>query len=176
MKTQQGSFIIEFALFSVFFSTLILFTADIVIKQDLAGQLDRLSYSAVNLLKERSELYQRNAEIDQAQVDQIKALLDSSLNRSYNNFIAGDFSIKVEQQLVDGDNNTTTGDTLNRGDFICNPAQSLASLVANVPELAPITNSGNRANLYQATLCYRAKDFIGNGTSTIRAFSFSLGR
>jgi len=176
MKHQQGSFIIEFALIAVFFSSLILLTADIVIKQDIAGQLDRLSYSAVNLLKERNEIYQRREEITQADVNQIKNLIENSMSRTYSNFLAAALSIKVEQQLVDINNDPTAGPTLDNGDFICDPTQTLTDLITNVPELTPVTSSGRRARLYQVTLCYEVQDFVGNDSDTIRAFSFSLGR
>lgn len=54
---QRGIFSIEFAIVGICFSLLLAFSGDVIIKLSIKGKLDRLSYSLVNVLKERTQLY-----------------------------------------------------------------------------------------------------------------------
>jgi tight adherence protein F len=172
---QRGVFIVEFALLASAMAILILGTADVVIKQNMLGTLDRLSYSAVNLLKERNEFYLGEEEISIQDVEDVRKLLVTSLSDTIGGFDQAQFAISVEQQLVDDDNNSAEGDDININNG-CNVNTTLSNLIQNIPGLAPITNSGRRARVYQVTLCYEATNFFGAGTTTISAFSLSLGR
>jgi tight adherence protein F len=174
-KKQAGVFIVEFALLATFMSLLILFTADVVIKQNMLGNLDKLSYSAVNLLKERNELYAGEEEATEQEVIDVRNLLVTSLSDSIGGFELNEFSLTFEQQLVDNDNHTATGPEFNLNGG-CTINTSLASLITAIPGLAPISNGGRRARVYQVTLCYNTTNFFGAGKTTISAFSFSLGR
>ena len=175
-EKQQGTFIVEFALLAGVFSLLILFTADVVHKQNVIGQLDRLSYSAVDLLKERNQFYNGEEKVVASEVAAIEKVLTNSLNRSLGDFKTANFALSVEQQLFDINNIAVATPPINRGAISCQAKVPLATLVSNIPAIAPITNTGHRARVYQVTLCYQVSDFFGTGDSKLSSFSFSLGR
>lgn len=72
-QRQQGAFVVELAFVLVFFSFVIIFAADVAMQLFHQSNLQRASYSLVNVLKERSRFYsdvdEDNNQIIRYQVD-----------------------------------------------------------------------------------------------------------
>ncbi|MFM2483653.1 tight adherence pilus pseudopilin TadF [Celerinatantimonas yamalensis] len=181
-KCTRGVFTIEFAIIALFMSTVIVFTSDMVIKQSVEGMLDRMSYSAVSVLKERTQLYDKDEQMDSSQVDTIDKIVQTSLARTMPSFQPSRYSAYYQQITFAGVN--TKQSSMSEKDVIegshnaaCTPPNQLKSIAAN---LSPITNEGRRAPLFQVTLCYRTDNWfgqlVGEDYEWIRSNSIILGR
>lgn len=180
MDNQRGTFTIEFALVAVIFVFLLAFTSDIVINQSTKGRLDRLSYSIVNIIKERTQLYNDDDVIDSSQIDQMYSLIDQSLKRTMGSYDANQLGVYFEQQKFDSDEKAITPlqniHLFSRGQLACTPNSTLISKET----LSPTTSWGRRAVLYKVTICYQGANWfgelVGKDYSLIRSSSIMLGR
>lgn len=165
----------EFALLGVVFSTLLIMTGDIIIKLSMQGKLDRLSYSLVNVLKERTQLYGKNN--NTLTVDDAEALYlvaRNSLERTAGDFSQSNLSGSFEMLTFDlnGRQETTT---INRAGG-CGLTETIQDLQA----LSMMTSWGRRATLYRVTLCYETDNWAGElletDFTTVQSSSVMMGR
>ncbi|WP_434355698.1 pilus assembly protein TadF [Parasalinivibrio latis] len=179
LTKQRGVYSIEFSIIGLVMGVLLVFTFDVVVKQSVKGKLDRLSYSAVSLLKERTQLYNESDVISPSEIDQLSLIVTESLGRTWSNFEQSNFGIRFEQQkFVDGVAIVPVEDThlFSRGDVGCTPEIALNELT----HLSPETTFGRRATLYQITICYLSDNWIGELLSSnfrlVRSHSIMVGR
>ncbi|GAB2651537.1 tight adherence pilus pseudopilin TadF [Vibrio panuliri] len=173
---QRGTFSIEMAIVGVFFSLLFVFSGDVIIKLTHKGKLDRLSYSLVNIVKERTQLYSKSYRLTDANVNTAIKIAKASFKRTTNQFDATSFGYVVESVTFDqahkpiydvfrSQNSPTLG-------IRCNVAKTLN----NMTHLSKITTWGRPSSLYRVTLCYETDNWIGDllGESFTRVQSDAL--
>ena len=71
INNQGGSIIVEFAFVTFIIVLFIKLLIAIAEYQSISGKLDRLSYSAAGIIRERGRLYPHDPELNQQQVDQL---------------------------------------------------------------------------------------------------------
>ncbi|PMH46900.1 hypothetical protein BCU68_01310 [Vibrio sp. 10N.286.49.B3] len=177
---QKGTFSIEFAIIGVFFSLLIAFSGDVIIKLSVKGKLDRLSYSLVNILKERTQFYSSDPDFT-ADGKVLNKISKQSLQRTMPTFENSNYGLLIESlAFYDPDDNSTYASpyyqSLERGGNHCSVSDSLEDLES----LAILSSWDRKVPLYRVTLCYETDNWIGDllGTqfSTVSSSSFMIGR
>lgn len=173
-KLQQGNFTVEFAIVGVFFALLLVFSADVVVKLAYKGKLERLSYSAASIMKERTEIYGADhfpfepGKPIGAEATQLYDIVLASLKRTSGNFDAEKFGFQV--RMVRENKNVRAPFTQG---INCNNNQSLQPLDF-------VTTFGRHATLYEVTLCYETPSWyghlIGEEFSRVSSRSISMGR
>ncbi|MCG3725526.1 tight adherence pilus pseudopilin TadF [Vibrio cincinnatiensis] len=166
---QWGNFTVEFAIVGVFFALLLVFSADIVVKLAYKGKLDRMSYSAVSIIKERTELAGAdNFSVAEAEVNIIYDIVRRSLNRTSGSFDDQKFGFQLH--------------VVRNGVNIILPYRRGIDCESRSPdkELDFITTFGRHATLYQVTLCYDTPSWfgplIGQDFSRVSSRSVTMGR
>ncbi|KKD58513.1 pilus assembly protein TadF [Grimontia sp. AD028] len=158
---QKGTFTIELVMVLILFSFVVVFTMDIVSKQAVAGKLDRLAYSTVSLIKERTQLFDGEDEISTAEAATFLRLVSESLEATMESFDTSRLGVFIEQQRFNSEqqpiSSSSGNGTFDLGGYNCEPATRLSQKL----ELAPVTNFGNRLTLYQVTICYRTDNMFG---------------
>lgn len=154
---QQGVFSIEFAMVAVFFSLLIAFSGDVIIKLSLKGKLDRLSYSLVNVLKERTQLYDTDYQLTVKEVDDIDTIAQHSLQRTFGRFETKHYGLLVEELSFKQVGIPNSAISEKRGAVECRIKQTIDSL----EEMTVVTNRGREMPLYRVTVCYETNNWIG---------------
>jgi tight adherence protein F len=174
--SQRGVFAIEFALVGVFFAALLVMTEDVVIKQSIKGKLDRLSYSLVNIIRERTQLYAKSTDMDLAQANDLLKIARRSLNETMSNFDDSKLGLIVEQQRFKGDFSPEPVVRFKLGSYNCEPSKSIDTRT----DLAPVSLLGRKVTLYQVTLCYQSEnlygDLMGGTYELVRSSSITLER
>ena len=183
--SQAGVFILELALVASVITLFLVFASDMVGKQTLQGHLQRLSYSAVNIIKERNQLYEQSDELNDAQVDQVKKIISQSMKRTMSSFDPNALGMHVEQlHLGTVEHQFARDITIGNDDdgigggssLACRPAKHLKEMT----ELHLETSWGRQATLYQVTLCYKGDNWfgsvVGEDYSTVKTSSIMLGR
>lgn len=153
ISSQKGNFTVEFAIVGVFFSLLLVFSGDLIMKLSVRGKLDRMSYSAVSVLKERTELFGEDTfTIDNAykQAPLIYQVVTSSLQRTMSHYNAGKFRF-----VLDLRNGTSTKRWISPGEVQC-------TVTPPSEEMLFTTSWGRSATLYQITLCYDTDNWFGD--------------
>ncbi|MCW8327424.1 hypothetical protein MD588_01230 [Photobacterium sp. SDRW27] len=169
-NNQRGVFAIEMAFVMFFLAALLFFTGDIAYKLFNRGNLDRASYSLVNIAKERSRFYGKRLELSQQDVNGLETIAKRLLgDRNH-------FGLRVES-LINGKyqefNNTVDSSTA------CSSIDSLTN--QKKEELVPVSLQGKKFPLYQVTLCYSVDNwfdrFMGkNKNSNLHSSSVIVGR
>ncbi|ORT49221.1 hypothetical protein ST37_12300 [Vibrio sp. qd031] len=198
-STQRGAFLVEFAIMLPVLATLFLFTMDVMFKVSTKGKLDRLSYSAVSILKERTQFFQEREKfkwVDGNQVsdgyydlkvmtdedaDLVYSISKDSMDRTMGDFDVANLGMILEAQnyTVNADGTTTIDNvtTFNRGQIECNLSQRLQELE---PSLRIKTSWGRNANLYRVSVCYETENYVagvlGNGFTHVTSSSVMVGR
>lgn len=153
----QGVIIVEFVF--VFFITALFIKILLSVTEyySTIGKLDRISYSLVGIVRERTRLYNDNNELTQIQVNQIKQLADSMLVNSRST--ETDLAIKIEtihfdhtesSAIEDRHIDNTKSFSFNTG--VCEPKKPLSELT----QLSSFSHAGRWIPLYQVTLCLPA--------------------
>lgn len=161
VNNERGVFAIEMSFVLFFIAALLMFTADIAFKLFSRVALDRVSYSLVNIVKERSRFYDKRIILNQQDIDDVANLASRILTEKH------PFGLSV-QSLYQGVHQTFDTDTG------CNvPALSA--------ELVPENIAGTGFPLYQVTLCYEIDNwfdrFSGRTTkSRLQSTSVIVGR
>ncbi|WP_394209275.1 tight adherence pilus pseudopilin TadF [Enterovibrio calviensis] len=180
VSKQRGVFIIELTMILLVLSLIIVFTMDVVVKQTVKGKLDRLSYSLVSLLRERSQLFEGNETMTFDEAAKSFSLIQRSLNSTMGNFDISRLGMVIEQQRFDANKNPITA-VVNQhiftlGAYSCEPEEPLRQKM----DLSPVTQFDNKLALYQVTLCYRTDnwygDLAGETFERVRSISLSFGR
>ncbi|MGR3808760.1 tight adherence pilus pseudopilin TadF [Pasteurella testudinis] len=136
---NRGSVSIEFIFASMFLLIIFAFMVDLVVLRSTMGKLDRTSNSLVNILRERTQFYSGNAEINSEDVANFKKLAGLMIN--------SDRAIGVYLERWGEEQNGKMA----IGDPDCRPAVSLRER-ANLSPRSEISNT-RRIPLYQVTLC-----------------------
>lgn len=184
---QSGTFSVEFAIIGVFFSIMLVFSGDIIIKLATKGKLERLSFSLVSILKERSALYggefaPKNA-VAEAEAKQLQAIAENSLSRTLGGWEASNFGILVEAQTYTQatENASAKANTLQsyqKTGQVCLPIPTLDTLQSN---LTVKTSWNRQASVYRVTICYLTDNWFEriSGTSfnnLVQSSSVMIGR
>ncbi|AMO55933.1 hypothetical protein GZ77_07490 [Endozoicomonas montiporae] len=182
---QRGVFTIEFALIASFIALVLVFISDMAARQTLQGHLQRLSYSGVNVIKERTQLYGSTSGLmTHKQASQLFEILKRSMSRTISGFQADKIGLHIEQVMFNDAGNCSG----NQNDDACRLASfSLGGSgcrsvipVQNRTELFLKTSWGNPISLYQVTLCYEAPNWYGNvigdDFSKLQSTAFMMGR
>jgi len=167
---QQGVFAIEMSFVLFFIAALLLFTGDIAFKLFNRVELDRASYSLVNIVKERTRFYHKRFELNRQDIDDMQILASRLLtgNRPY--------GLRVES--LNKGVLQTFNRTVAQGPT-CNNADSLKQ--ASRSQLVPKNLAGKLFPLYQVTLCYEVdswfEQFFGKQKQThLQSTSVIVGR
>lgn len=173
---QKGNFSVEFAIVGAFVSLLLVFSADVILKISAKGKLDRLSYSLVNVLKERTQLYGNNYKITRSEANAIVTIGRNSLSRTMASFNENQFGALVEELTFKGIKKPNPLKRYAIGGQVCNVAQPLSEL----SHLSVVTSWERQATLYRITLCYETDNWfgsiIGDSFTTVSSSSVMLGR
>ncbi|WP_394391321.1 tight adherence pilus pseudopilin TadF [Shewanella woodyi] len=146
MKSKQhGAFTIELAFVLLFTSALLVFTGDIAFQLLNRVNLDRVNYSLVNVLKERTRFFDENLIVTSAEVDELDILAARLLGYGQTSENAP-YGIRVEWIVNDRYSSIDKGI---EGEAPCIPGDSLKGR----GHLAPQTSADKRFPLYQVTLC-----------------------
>jgi tadF len=159
LPNKRGSVTIEFIFMLILLTFIFAFLADFVIVRSTQGKLDNASYSLVNVLRERIQLFGDNG---------TATLTDDDLH---------DFE-KVARGLLYGDKNDDNqkvlivlehfwrepGSTSNKFERLpsssngCEPYRKIEELVHLSPNSE--INDGRKIPLYQVTLCAETNSFF----------------
>ncbi|MGF1698373.1 ATP-binding protein [Vibrio lamellibrachiae] len=173
---QQGIFSIEFAIVGFFFSLLLVFSGDVIIKLSVKGKLDRLSYSLVNVIKERTQLYNASVQLTPKQVDDVDKIARHSLMRTFANYDSKQYGLLVEELSFSGVDQVNPIISEIRGSITCPVAQPIDQL----SHLSVVSVWGHQMPLYRVTLCYRTDnwfgDIVGTQFTDVMSDSIVIGR
>ncbi|RBW66593.1 ATP-binding protein [Vibrionales bacterium C3R12] len=169
---QKGNFSVEFAIVGLFFSLLIVFSGDVIIKLSIKGKLDRLSYSLVNVLKERTQLYSEDYQITPNEARGMMTIGGNSLSRTLSTYDPTKFGALVEELTFRGISAPNPQKEYRFGGITCNVSKPLSEL----QHLSVITSWERQASLYRVTFCYETDNWIGDllGTEFTRVSSSSV--
>ncbi|WP_386695795.1 tight adherence pilus pseudopilin TadF [Lonepinella sp. MS14435] len=157
-SNKKGSVTIEFVLIMIVLAVIFAFMADLVFVRSTLGKLDNASYSLVNILRERNQLYngsetfsENEEEIDKDDLTIFKKLASRILYGEKHDY--NDVMIVLEQLTFTGATSstlTTLGDTSK-----CKPSTTLDQRANLSPRSERIDNNGNQRKipLYQVTVC-----------------------
>jgi tight adherence protein F len=145
LNKQKGSFVIELAFVLMFLCLLTLFTADIAMQLFTRAKLDRVSYSLVNVLKERTRFYEGNNTLTQDNYDQLDIIAKKLLpDTNYNVLI----NSTVPTEAI-----TPTVKPVKCSPIIINPALIPISSLTDV-----------KFPVYQVTVCSAFNSWFGKFT------------
>lgn len=165
---QKGVFMIEMSFVMFFLAALLFFTGDIAYKLFNRVNLDRVSYSLVNIVKERTRFYDGRLELIESDVSELHTLAKRLLNGH------SQFGLRVESLI----NEQPQGYDQSEGDSIsCKKTDSLSKR----GNLAPENLKNEKFPLYQVTLCYKVNNwfdrFFGKNKDTyLHSTSVIVGR
>ncbi|MHA2937455.1 tight adherence pilus pseudopilin TadF [Vibrio sp. RC27] len=170
----SGNFTVEFAIVGIAFSLLLVFSADIIIKLAIKGKLDRMSYSAASIIKERTQLFDEEYNIDEgatAQGQDTYNYVSASLARTMNNFDQTNFGYVLDVFTFDG--STVSKTPAYKTGITCTDVEPASGLFIT-------TSWGNTVTLYQVTLCYQTDNWfgalVGKTFNRVQSYSAVMGR
>lgn len=176
-NSSQGSFMVEFSIVGLLFALALAFCVDAVIKMTVKGKLDRMSYSGVSIIKERTQLFNdSNFTVTEDQFEASDKIIQASLQRTMTNFDQSRFGSLLEVQTFQT-NAAMTPDAIVKhegGGLKCSPATALD------PGLAVVTSWGRKTTLYRLTLCYETDNWygalVGEDYRIVTSSSLMVGR
>lgn len=154
---QAGIFSVEFALIGLFFSVLLAFSGDVIIKLSVKGKLDRLSYSLVNVLKERTQLYDGNYQLTTQDAADIDVIARNSLSRVFTEFDPLQYGLLVEELRFQGIGKPSSPFRQAYGSVSC----QIGKPIENLTELSVISNRGRQLPIYRVSVCYETANWVG---------------
>lgn len=188
-ERQRGAFAVEFSIIGIIMFALLFFSVDVAIKLGMKGRLDRLSYSAVNLIKEQTSL----AEDYSFSATNVFKIIRNSLYRTTaqgafdeNNLtvlveilsteISGNALSTTQTSSLSGNSSSPLG--TGSGTPLKNYVDSLATSVVTETDdsgntqdiiltLAPYLGDGNYADVYQVSVCYKTENWYGEFIDSI---------
>ena len=162
-------------LFIGFFCALLLFSEQVVAQISIKGQLDRLSFSLVSILRERTQLYNSDYTVSRDDATALYTIAKNSLTRTLSSYDSNNLGATIEGLTFD-DNGKSQVTRYNLGSHQCN----LSKTIASYSNLSVETSWGRRDPLYRVTLCYKGANFYGaaygGDYSEVSTSSISLGR
>lgn len=169
---QRGVFSIEFAIIGLVFSLLLAFSGDVIMKISIKGKLDRLSYSLVNVLKERTQLYGADYQLTGSEVTSLNNIAKHSLTRTFSVFDASNYGFLVEELSFSDSETPNPMISEQRGTIRCRVDQSIDEL----EKLTVLSVRGRKMPLYRVAICYESNNWFGGlvGKSYTRVMSDSI--
>ncbi|MEZ9292346.1 tight adherence pilus pseudopilin TadF [Vibrio lentus] len=155
---QKGAFTVELAMIGALLSLLWVFSADIITKMSVKGKLDRLSYSMVNVLKERTQLYDSTLNVTWTEAKEVRDITRNSLKRTLGSFDEQRLGVLVEEVTFAQIGGAGQLNRFPLGTKPCSVRRSLNELT----RLSVETVWKRQASLYRVTLCYRTDNWIGS--------------
>ncbi|WP_122032108.1 tight adherence pilus pseudopilin TadF [Aliivibrio sp. EL58] len=155
---QRGNFSVEFAVVGVALSLIFVFSADVIIKLAIKGKLDRLSYSLVNVLKERTQLYDEDYVLEKQEADSMFVIAKNSMARMQSSYKSENFGVVVEELTFREINQPNSPTRYNLGSYTC----SLPKTIDQYKDLSVVTTWTRQATLYRITLCYKTSNLFGS--------------
>jgi len=159
-RKQEGVFVIELAFVLLFISMLLVFVGDIALQLLTRGNLDRASYSLVNVLKERTHFYGTNNKVTDTDVNNLYTLAARLLPKD------AVYGIRVEwmESLGDDDYTYMTPGKLNGAEGeTCLFDESAIDSLNIVPKKS---SEGKSFSLYKVTLCVKVESWFYRFTET----------
>lgn len=159
-KQQTGTFVVEFAAMAIALGMVLAFCGDTIVRISTKGKLDRMAYSAVSIIKERTNLFDGNdfQTTDQQQFDDLSNIVKGSLSRTLFSFDPNMFGMALEVQKFDEEQNPLTLITQRNAEdegIACTPSPVLDDT------LSVTTSQGGKASIYRVTLCYQTINWFG---------------
>jgi hypothetical protein len=160
---QRGSFSVEAVFALLLLSFILLFVGGLSIQIQLKERSERVSYSLVNLLKERTRFFSGNNPIAPADSDLIYDIASDLLD----DHPAEDIGLVIE----------SFGGGLNQS-FSDGMACQAERPIDSYSELVPVNLEGDVFPIYQVTVCIRSSGLLSlvPGTRVIRSSSLFPGR
>ncbi|ATF74168.1 tight adherence pilus pseudopilin TadF [Pasteurella multocida] len=174
-KNKKGAVTIEFLFMSMFLIVLFAFLLDLVMLRSTLGKLDNASYTLVSILRERTQLYDRVAQINIDDHKQFEKLAKKLIYGDQNSNKRID--VVLEYWAQDGSGRRIPNII---GD--CKPYKKLSDLSYLSPRSE--LNNERKIPLYQITLCVETQglfetillDKSERSTGLIRSSSMSVSR
>jgi tight adherence protein F len=173
-KKQGGNFTVEFAMVGVFFSLLLAFSGDIIIKLSIKGKLDRMAYSAATIIAERTQLFDDTYIIDEASTGEGSKsyqIVLGSLTRTISSFDEDKFGYELDQ--ITYDTSGTTQSPIFKKGIACDLSNPSSDMLIT-------TSWGRSLTLYQVTLCYTTDNWfgglLGKNYSRVQSYAIAIGR
>ena len=183
IKSQSGTFVVEFAVISFILALLIAFCGDLVVRLSTKGKLDRAAYSAVTVIKERTALFDQvdlhllESDDQSQQFSDLKDIVKGSLVRTLGtSFSAENFGMTLDVigYSLDGQLMSAISFTLNEDEGIsCEPAVAMNTLLSSL-------QLDSTPSLYRVTLCYQTENWfgelLGKDYGIVSSNAMSVGR
>lgn len=171
-RKQSGTFAVEFAVLAFGLVFLIAFCGDVVMRLATHGKLDRIAYSSVSMIRERTALFSGvdMKASDSTQFNDLWSIAQSSLQRVMGGYEVEKFGMVLEVLTFD---DTGVAQPLiiftDSDDSNCQVSSALGSII-----------SGSATSLYRVTLCYQTDNWfgslIGKDYGLVRSNALSVGR
>lgn len=176
ISKQKGNFTIEFAIVGVVLAVLLVFSMDIIIKLAYKGKLDRLSYSLVNVAKERTQLYGEDFSVTEPDATALFNIATNSLRRTTDSFAADRLGMVIEGLTFADIGQANSANVFELGNYNC----ALPQNIGDMQDLSVVTTWGRQARLYRVTICYETDnlfgDLLGGEFTRVRSSSVIVGR
>lgn len=175
---QRGTFSIEFAIIGIFFSLLLAFSGDVIIKLSVKGKLDRLSFSLVNIVKEQTQFYDPDSNQALLKVDaqKLKKIAKNSLARTLGTFDVDNFGMLVEEVKFSEKNTVGSFVSYDLAPNTCVVKNTLQELKS----ISVVSSWDRQVPLYRVTLCYETEnwigDLLGEQFTTVSSSAVMIGR
>lgn len=147
---KKGAVTVEFIAMMMFLAFIFAFLSDVIVMRSTMGKLDNASYTLVNILRERLQLYAGTADINDRDYKQMELLAKR--------LIYGDQNSKEELNIVleywSEKKQTRLPHAINR----CQPYRNLRDLSYLSPKSE--FNNERRIPLYQVTVCVESKVYF----------------
>lgn len=169
--SQRGSFVVEFALVLVVFSSLFAMVVNYSVAINTKGQLDRVAYSLATIVAERRQLFNSSLDVCEPENsgdcsqrgNDLYSLVSASMASMMPNFDQTKFGLRVEQVSLDREVVSSGGaefdkryERVDKGAIsqcdITTEAQKMNE--EDAKRLLPLTTRGRRLPLYQVSVCY----------------------
>lgn len=153
-RKQSGSFVVEFAVLAVVaLAALIVFCGDVVMRLSIHGKLDRIAYSSVSMIRERSALFSGldMTAADTTQFNDLVIIAQNSFQRVMGSYDAEKFGMVLEVQTFDDEGVAQPLITFtDSDDSNCQVNSALGAIIAD-----------SATSLYRVTLCYETDNWFG---------------
>ena len=177
LKNKRGAVVIEFFFMILLLLIMFAFMADLVLIRTTQGKLDNVSYSLVNVLRERTLFYNQRQELNTDDARQIKQLAAFLLYGD--KYRENDIDVTVEfwRPRV-GNHYLILGDKSTCSPYIALNEQSMLTLSPNAED-----DVAQKVPTYQVTLCMNVSSLFkrlvldpsSRLNNSIRSSSWSVG-
>lgn len=172
-RKQSGTFAVEFAVLAFGLVFFIAFCGDVVMRLSTHGKLDRIAYSSVSVIRERTALFSGvdMTAADSAQFNDLWGIAQNSLQRVMGSgYDADKYGMVLE--VLTFDNAGVAQPLVTFTDAVdsnCQVDSALGALIA-----------GSATSLYRVTLCYETDNWfgslVGKNYGLVRSNALSVGR